>query len=549
MTEQIGEIAILHGSAFAEGPDGIRELSQGSPIYNNDTITTASDGALEIKFTDGALLSQGADSKVHLDDYIFDPSSDAGELTMNLIEGTFRSVTGQIVDINPEGFRIDTPNSTIGIRGTTTGHEIGPDGEVLIVIDFDGKPVVATSLGGGQTRIISQDGGMLTASPFGLSPVGQATPSQLSQFEELSSESLQEGAPPSDGEEEGGDAPEEGESGEDSGEIPEDALEQMGEMLAGDLPGALPPLPLMAPPIAQMMPPMAALLPPPPVLPSPPPTQPEDAPEEETTETLLDLSTHTDHMVVHLDAAPPYYMIYEEPSSKVHISTEITDVIGSHTQDNQIEGNSDDNALTGGLGNDEILGNSGDDVLKGDFGNDTLKGGDDNDSIHGGGGNDEIWGEQGNDILQGDSGNDIIKGGAGNDYLFGGIGMDELRGESGNDTFYYAGTTDGGDTIKSFSHTDDVFNFDLDNFNDGGVLSIGENSANFIEITGSTDVADYLSSGSAACMDSDDRFVYLEDGSTFKLYYDSNGSGTGGETLIATFDSDPGLDSTDIIMV
>lgn len=196
MAEPIGSITILHGTAQAEGPDGIRELTAGDPVYNGETVSTGVKAAVEITFTDGALLSQGPNSQVHLDDYVFDPDSDAGEITIGLLEGTFRSVTGQIVDMNPEGFKIETPMSTIGIRGTTTGHAIAKGGqEAHTVLDFVDKPVVFQSLAGGPPRIISQDGMGLTSSPSGLSPVFRAPPSQIAAFEQLSPQSLQQGVP------------------------------------------------------------------------------------------------------------------------------------------------------------------------------------------------------------------------------------------------------------------------------------------------------------------------------------------------------------------
>ena len=49
MAEQIGEVTILHGSAIAEGPDGIRELTLGSPIFNDDVVVTEGKSALEIQ--------------------------------------------------------------------------------------------------------------------------------------------------------------------------------------------------------------------------------------------------------------------------------------------------------------------------------------------------------------------------------------------------------------------------------------------------------------------------------------------------------------------
>ncbi|QJB56189.1 FecR domain-containing protein [Pseudodesulfovibrio sp. zrk46] len=196
MPEAIGEITILHGEAVAEGPSGARELAVGSPIYNDDVITTEGKSAVEILFNDGAILSQGPNSKVHLDDYVFDPDQDAGEMTMELLEGTFRSVTGEIVDMNPEGFRIDTPSTTIGIRGTTVGADITPGApEQVVLLDFVDRPVVVQSHSGGQARVMSQDGEGLSATPDSLSGVGRAPAHVLSNLQQLSSRALEQGVP------------------------------------------------------------------------------------------------------------------------------------------------------------------------------------------------------------------------------------------------------------------------------------------------------------------------------------------------------------------
>ncbi len=194
---QIGVVTISHGTATAEGTDGVRPLAMDSPVFAEDVINTGDAGsAVEIKFNDGALLSQGPNSSIILDTYVYDPVQSTGEMTVKLLEGTFRSVTGEIVDMNPEGFQLETPLATIGIRGTTTGHTVGTNGqEAHVVVDFVDKPVVVRPTSGGPIRVVTADGQAVSASSAGLSPIVRATPSQMATFEQLSSQSLQQGAP------------------------------------------------------------------------------------------------------------------------------------------------------------------------------------------------------------------------------------------------------------------------------------------------------------------------------------------------------------------
>lgn len=102
MAQQIGTVTVAYGTATASGPEGERALTPDSPVYADDEITTGGSGsAVEITFNDGAVLSQGPDSSIVLDTYVFDPDQSTGAMTVKLLEGTFRSVTGEIVDMNP----------------------------------------------------------------------------------------------------------------------------------------------------------------------------------------------------------------------------------------------------------------------------------------------------------------------------------------------------------------------------------------------------------------------------------------------------------------
>lgn len=62
-----------------------------------------------------------------------------------------------------------------------------------------------------------------------------------------------------------------------------------------------------------------------------------------------------------------------------------------------------------------------------------------------------LIGNSGDNALSGAGGHDRLMGGAGNDKLTGGIGNDRLTGELGADSFVYAGSGNGVDTITDFS--------------------------------------------------------------------------------------------------
>lgn len=183
MPETIGTVSVLHGQAQAEGPSGARALSQGSPVYQGDTVQTGPGSALEIRFADKTVLAQGADSTISLDEYAYNPDTGGGALAFKMAQGTFRAVTGQIADKNPEAFQLKSPLATIGIRGTEVGSVIGlgPDGaptEQHTVLVYDGRPVVIFSGSGTGFQLLTGSGEMVPVmmTPDGVVQVGAPVP-------------------------------------------------------------------------------------------------------------------------------------------------------------------------------------------------------------------------------------------------------------------------------------------------------------------------------------------------------------------------------------
>jgi Ca2+-binding RTX toxin-like protein len=168
----------------------------------------------------------------------------------------------------------------------------------------------------------------------------------------------------------------------------------------------------------------------------------------------------------------------------------------------------------------------GDDTLTGTSGNDTIDGGSGSDTIDGFGGNDTLKGGPGNDKLIGGAGDDDLQGEVSNDILYGGAGTDTLSGGSGSDDFYYAATSEGGDTVTDFTSGQDEFVFLQSAF---GNLPTGTLSAsNFATVAGT-----YNNSGGATT--GTPGFIF--DSANGVLTYDADGNGGAAGFTIATLSS------------
>lgn len=119
-TDPIGKVSVVSGKATALSASGeVRPLTVDAPVFQDDTITTTPGSHVELLFADGTIFAQGENSEILLDTYIYNAETNTGELLFDLAKGSLRAVSGEIAKINPEGFNVETPLSTVGIRGTS----------------------------------------------------------------------------------------------------------------------------------------------------------------------------------------------------------------------------------------------------------------------------------------------------------------------------------------------------------------------------------------------------------------------------------------------
>ncbi|MDP3427167.1 MAG: FecR domain-containing protein, partial [Humidesulfovibrio sp.] len=169
-------------------------------MFKGDVIATAKASGGSIQFLDKTVLNVGEGSKVSLDQYVFDASKGSGQALFKLAQGTFRTVTGEIVKQNPESFKVQSPLATIGIRGTETAHTIPPMGqgderESHLVMVFDGKPVIVQPLGGGAFQVLSQSGVKVDVSRLGAGPILVMTPQEFKYYQGITQSALQTTVP------------------------------------------------------------------------------------------------------------------------------------------------------------------------------------------------------------------------------------------------------------------------------------------------------------------------------------------------------------------
>lgn len=95
------------------------------PAAKNDTlesgasVTTGDKSYAVLKFEDGQIIALQSNTQFQVQDYRYNPNNaQQSNIFVSLVKGGLRAITGAIATQNKAAFKLQTPQATIGIRGT-----------------------------------------------------------------------------------------------------------------------------------------------------------------------------------------------------------------------------------------------------------------------------------------------------------------------------------------------------------------------------------------------------------------------------------------------
>ena len=130
----IGDVINTEGSAGIERTDGeTKNAKKDLDIFQYDTVKTGK-GKVAIGFIDDTRVDITQHSKLIIDEFVYDPNTKTGSLSLKAALGTVRYASGQIAKTSPTAVQIKTPTATIGVRGTDFTMTIDEIGSSTIIL-------------------------------------------------------------------------------------------------------------------------------------------------------------------------------------------------------------------------------------------------------------------------------------------------------------------------------------------------------------------------------------------------------------------------------
>jgi len=121
-------------TATAPGASEARAIKSGDPLFLNDHLVTDGKGKMQILLLDETVFTVGANSDMVLDEFVYDPSTDAGKVSVKMTKGVFRFVTGKVARKDPANMKVKLSVGTIGIRGTMAAGTTDAQGSTVILL-------------------------------------------------------------------------------------------------------------------------------------------------------------------------------------------------------------------------------------------------------------------------------------------------------------------------------------------------------------------------------------------------------------------------------
>lgn len=87
-------------------------------INQGDSIKTGAKSSIGLIFSDDSVVSLGPNSEISIESFLFKPAQQELSFVARMTRGTFSFITGQIAKLAPAKVKLETPDATLGVRGT-----------------------------------------------------------------------------------------------------------------------------------------------------------------------------------------------------------------------------------------------------------------------------------------------------------------------------------------------------------------------------------------------------------------------------------------------
>ncbi|WP_374290465.1 FecR domain-containing protein [Desulfovibrio desulfuricans] len=141
--KDVGQVISYKAGVTAQRAGQPVALGMKSPVGDRDVLSTDATGRAQILFDDDTTVALGSNTSLSLETVVAEGPNPAFKARLG--EGVARFITGKIVEKNPDGFSVVTPDATVGIRGTIFSLKVS-DGTTVVFVSNTTKQVFVNGI-------------------------------------------------------------------------------------------------------------------------------------------------------------------------------------------------------------------------------------------------------------------------------------------------------------------------------------------------------------------------------------------------------------------
>jgi len=116
-----------------QGGEKFQQINKDFDVESYDTVKTKN-GRTAIQFVDETRVDVTENSKLVIDEFVYDPNTSTGKLALKASFGTVRYASGQIAKNSRQNVKIKTPTAVVGVRGTDFSLTVDETGNSTIIL-------------------------------------------------------------------------------------------------------------------------------------------------------------------------------------------------------------------------------------------------------------------------------------------------------------------------------------------------------------------------------------------------------------------------------
>ncbi len=148
-------LSVTPGVRYSLGNTG-EALAVKMDVPVKAVVVSDATGKAQLIFPDDSTLSIAPDTQISLAEYV--DAEREENIVLDLVSGMARIITGESNRKNPQAFTVNTPQASIGIRGTLVTIQAGGDVTRVYLSETSGLGVSVRNLGTGQVMELRKPG-------------------------------------------------------------------------------------------------------------------------------------------------------------------------------------------------------------------------------------------------------------------------------------------------------------------------------------------------------------------------------------------------------